>query len=262
MSVFLVARLALRESHRGRELPLLLAMYGLLFGLIGALVGFSTDGPEELVAILGAVTALTLPIVGLMLGQPTVAARREDGRLRLLFGQPISRTSLVVGMYLAKALVVVAAFGIGVLATMIVFTAVGGSLDVGSILRFGVWGCLLGLAYLGIAMAFSAASETTRWSTFNMLGLYLALVFVWRLAPHLVLLATNGLSFPETIPPWVDLVSGLSPSVAFERLLGFNGFEFFEASHYLSTEFSLAVLAGWIIVIPLLGILRFRSADL
>lgn len=263
MSWSLVARATLRESNRGRELPLLVAMFAALFAVIGLLSGASSSGTtDDLVSILAVVSALVVPIVGLMLGQPAIAAKREDGRLRLLFGQPIGRPGFVVGTYLAKATVLVAALGAGLVGALVGFVVGGGSLTVDPVFRLAAWTILLGLAYLGLAIAFSAASRSTRWATFNMLGLYLALVFVWRLAPQLVLLASNGLSFPETVPSWVDLVSGLSPSVAFERLLGFNGFEFFEATHYTSTEFSLAVLAGWILLVPALGLWRFVSTDL
>lgn len=262
MSVRLVARATLRESNRGMELPLLVAMFAALFAVVGVLSGASSGSVGDLVDILAAVCALVVPIVGLMLGQPAIAAKREDGRLRLLFGQPIGRTGYLAGTYLAKAIVLLLALAAGVIGAIVAFVGVGGSFAVDPVLRLAAWTALLGLAYLGLAVAFSATSRTTRWATFNMLGLYLGLVFVWRLAPHLVLLLGNGLSFPETVPPWVDLVSGLSPSVAFERLLGFNGVEFFEATNYTSTEFSLAVLAVWIVLIPALGCWRFVSTDL
>lgn len=262
MTWSLVVRATLRESNRGRELPLLVGMFAALFAVVGLLVGTASGVTGELVDVLAVVCGLVVPIVGLMLGQPAIAAKRQDGRLRLVFGQPVGRTGFLLGTYLAKAVVLVVALAAGVVGGVVAFVAVGGSLEVDPVGGLLAWTALLGLAYLGLAIAFSAASRTTRWATFNMLGLYLALVFVWRLAPHLVLLASNGFSFPGTIPAWVDLVSGLSPSVAFERLLGFHGFAFFEATQYTSTAFGLAVLAVWILLVPALGLWRFVSTDL
>lgn len=264
MSWLLVARQTIRESVRGKELASLVALFVLMFGSVGMLVanGSSGDATDALLDILLIAGGLIVPIAGLMLGQPLISAKREDGRLRLLFGQPISRTSLVLGSYVATILVLAASLSAGVAAATLGYLALGGDLAAEELGAFLAGTIGLGVAYLGFAVAASAASRTTRWATFNMLGVYLLFLGIWRMAPHGVLFFANGLSFPDEIPPWVDLLSGLSPSVAFERLFGFDGLGFFVAEHYTDPAFSVAVLVAWAVVLPAIGLWRFHSLDL
>lgn len=263
MSWFLVARQSVRESVRSRELLSLVALFGLMFGAVGLLVATNSSGDatDDLVNILLVASGMIVPIAGLMLGQPAISAKREDGRLRLLFGQPISRTELVVGSYVGNAIVLAASLCAGVAATVVGYLVLGGTLDGQQVGAFLLGSIGLGVAYLGFSIAASAASRTTRWATFNMLGVYLLFIGIWRMGPHAVLFFSNGMTFPDEIPAWVDLIAGLSPSVAFERLFGFDGIEFFEASSYTSPEFSVAVLVVWAVVFPVIGLLRFRSID-
>lgn len=264
MNWFLVAKQSVRESFRSRELLSLVALFGLMFGAVGLLVGNNSSGnaTDDLVDILLVASGLIVPIAGLMLGQPAISAKREDGRLRLLFGQPISRTALVLGSYVGNVIVLAASLCAGVAAAVVGYLALGGGLDVQQIGAFLLGSIGLGVAYLGFSIAASSASRTTRWATFNMLGVYLLFIGIWRMGPHAVLFFSNGMTFPGEIPGWADLVAGLSPSVAFERLFGFDGIEFFEASSYTGAEFSVVVLAAWALVFPMIGLLRFRSADL
>lgn len=263
MNLPLVARQSLRESVRGNQFTVLVAMFAIVFGAIGLLVGGMEPGDAgTLQDLLLVAASLVVPLVGLLLGQPTVAARRDDGRLRLVLGLPISRASFVLGSYVASVAVLSVAVVAGLVVTLVAHAVLGGVLVPDYIATLAGGTILLGTAYLGLALGVSAASTSTKWATLNMLGVYLLLVGLWRIVPYFGVFVANGASFPDELPAWVDLLSGLSPSVAFERLFGFHGVEFFEASHYTSTAFSVAVLAGWIVLVPLPGLVQFLRSDL
>lgn len=263
MTLTLVVRQTLRESLRNREFPSTVATCCLAFGIAGLLAGWlggaAGIGLPEL--LLG-VASLTVPFLGLQLGYETLARRREDGRLRLLLAQPVSRPTLLAGSYLAKFLVLGLAICLGLVATMVGHAITGEFVVPEYVVTFAAGALLLGTAYVGLSVGASAASRTTRSGNVTVLGCYLLFLGLWRILPHAIVLLANEMSFPETFPPWVDLVAGLSPSVAFERLFGFYGVWFFEAEQYTSTEFSVAVLLGWALVLPAVGLWRFVRTDL
>lgn len=263
MNLALVVKQSLREAVRGHQVTVLAAMFGIVFGAVGLLVGsFDPGNTDSLRDLLLVATALVVPLVCLMLGNPVVAKKREDGRLRLLLGQPIARQTFVLGSYVANAIVLAAASVLGLAAALAGHAVLGGVAvpAFAGPLAIGTIG--LGTAYLGLAVGISAASSTTKWATLNMLGIYLLLVGLWRIVPYFAVFASNGFSFPEGIPAWADLLAGLSPSVAFERLFGFYGVEFATAQSYTSTEFSVAVLLGWTVAVPAVGVWRFVRTDL
>lgn len=264
MSSRLVARQVLRESLRNREALGLVVFSCLAFGVVGLVVGVVGALPEPfgLRQLLLAVAVLFVPIVSLQVGFETIADRRQDGRLRLLLAQPVSRPALVLGSYVGKVLVLAGALLAGVLAALGAH-AVAGEPEVPAYVgEFLLATILLGTAYVGLAIGTSAASRTTRWGTVTILGCYLLFLGPWRILPHAVVIARNGLRMPETFPPWVDLVAGLSPTVAFERLFDVHGAWFFVAERYTSPRFSVAVLLGWALLVPAVGLWRFVRTDL
>lgn len=264
MNWLLVVKQTLRESVRGHELTVLLALFGIVFGAVGLVVGAVGSDPStaDLLQLLLVASVLVVPLAGLLLGYPTVAKKREDGRLRLVLGQPVSRPAIVLGSYVAKVLVVGVAVLVGVLAALGGFAASSGPAVPDEVVAFVLATIALGAAYLAISVGASAASSTSKWATLNLLGVYLLLVGLWRIVPYFLLFVAEGFAFPDSVPAWVDLVAGLSPSVAFERLFGFHGIEFFVAEHYTSTAFSVAVLLGWIVLLPAAGLWRFVRTDL
>lgn len=268
MTLRLVVRQSLRESWRNRELPGIVILFVVMFGLLGLVYGqfMGSDAwtVDRFMLVPLYISALFVPMIGIVLGNNLVAGPREDGRLRLVLGQPLSRSAFVTGQYLAKATILTLAVGLGGLAFVAVALAVGPPLDVG---QFGLLTLLtigLGLAYLGIAVAVSTVYRTTDWTTFTMFSVFLVLVLVWRLVPAGALFVTNGFSFPESAPAWTTLAEGLSPSVAHEFL-----FDLLIADAAISTPdgtgspaLYLGVLLAWIVAVPLAATWRFRSRDL
>lgn len=265
----LVARQSLRESYRNWELPALVGLFTFVFGVVGYRVGrFAVDSARSMDALIGFLILLTtvlVPAVGLMIGQAAVAGQREDGRLRLVLGQPLSRREFVVGQYVAKAAVLCCAIVVAALALLLVSSVFGGGLlPVGTLLPFVALTVLLGLAYLGIAIALSSVLRTTTWTGPLAFGIFLLFLFVWRAVPDGILYLLNGFSSPSTTPAWTETVIGFSPSVAYERLLtatlDLGSTTIVTASG--STLVASLVLLWWIVLLPALAIYRFDSTDL
>lgn len=265
----LVARQHLRESWRSRELPAYAAVFAVLFGALGAFyarVVVADGGGTGVFLSLPVLLSIPLvPVVGILLGGDTVAGPREDGRLRLVLGQPVSRSDVVVGGYAAKAAVLLVTLAAAGVATLLVTALLGATFPVDVLGRFLLLAAALGVAYLGIAVAAGATLRTTSETTVAKFAAFLLLVVFWRFFPGGVAYAVNGFEPLATTPPWVDLATGLSPSLAFEYLVD----AFLDAenvpsgpTHYDDPLIYVAVLAFWSVVVPALAVWRFNATDL
>lgn len=269
MSWLLVARQRLRESWRRRELPGYVVGFAMLFGALGAFYSrVVVSGGRGTSAFLTLPVLLSIPLVpavGILLGDDLVAGPREDGRLRLVLGQPVSRTDVVVGGYAAKALVLLSTLVGAGLATLLVTALLGTGFPVGVLARFLLLAMGLGVAYLGIAVAADATLRTTSGSTAAKFALFLVFVVFWRFLPDGLAYAANGFQPLATSPPWADLLAGLSPSVAFEYLVD----AFLEVenvpdgpTHFDDPLIYVGVLLWSSVAVPVLAILRFNATDL
>lgn len=265
----LLARQYLRESWRSREFPAYLVVFAAVFGVLGAfyarVVAPGSGGTAAFLTLPVLLSVPLVPVVGILLGGDVVAGPREDGRLRLMLGQPVSRTDVVVGGYAAKALVLLSTLVVAGLATLLVSTLLGTGFPVDVLARFTLLAAGLGMAYLGIAIAVGATVRTTSGTTTAKFGAFLLLVVFWRFIPSGVAYAANGFQPLATTPPWVDLSKGLSPSIAFEYLVD----AFLEAenvpsgpTHFDDPLIYIGVLFVWSVVAPALATWRFNTTDL
>lgn len=269
MNTLLIVRRTVRESVRDREFPGVVFLFVFVFGALGAYYSYlEGNAGWDTAAFLRFplyVSMILVPMVGVLLGNDLVAGPREDGRLRLLLGQPISRLSVLVGGYVAKAIVLVVSIAAGGLAAVVASRALGSSLAVDVFGRFVLLTIGLGLAYLGVSVAISALFRSTEWTTFAIFSVFLVFVLVWRFVPSGIALVGNGLEFPETQPAWVALAEGLSPSIAYEYLV-----DTYVVAETVPSRpnadstpaISTAVLLWWIGLVPALAYWRFRSTDL
>jgi ABC-2 type transport system permease protein len=269
MSWLLVARQRLRESWRSRELPSYVVVFAAVFGAIGAfyarVVAPDGGGTSQFLSLPVLLSIPLVPAVGILLGNDVVAGPREDGRLRLLLGQPVSRTDVVGGGYAAKAVVLLATFAAAGVATLLVTALLGTTFPADVLARLLLLAAGLGVAYLGIAVAASATFRTTSATTVATFGAFLLFVVFWRFIPDGVAYAANGFEPLAATPPWVDLANGLSPSLAFEYLVD----AYLEAenvpsgpTHYDEPLIYVGVLLWWGVALPALAAWRFAGADL
>lgn len=264
----LVARQHLRESWRRREFPAYVAAFAVIFGALGvfyARVFGPGGGPARFLPVPVYLTIPLVPVVGILLGGDVVAEPREDGRLRLVLGQPLSRTDVVVGGYVAKAAVLLATLLAAAFGLLAGSWLLGAGFPVPVLSRFTLLAAGLGLAYLGITIAAGTVLRTTGGTTTAKFGAFVVFVLFWRVVPRGVAYAANGFEPPSSPPPWVDLATGLSPSIAFEYLVD----AFLEAenvpsgpTHFDDPAIYVGVLFVWAVFVPALATWRFNTTDL
>lgn len=269
MSWRLVARQGVRESWRNWELRGTITAYLLVFGLVGYWTGpDALDSGSDVSALFGLLSGLMLvliPATAVAIAHDDVAGRREDGRLRLLFGQPLSRRSVVIGQYVATAVTVVSSVIIGVCTVLFVASVRAGTLAppqlASSLLGVGL---LLGAAYLGIGIAISTALKTTNFSGTIAFGAFLVFTFVWSLVPRSVIWVLNRVVEIDSSPWWLVYVDTISPVMATGRVMApGTSYEALAGTDQIPVMvFAGVVLCWWIVVLPALALERFEATDL
>lgn len=264
MSWSLVARKDVGDSIRERQLYVLVALFGGLGAVLAwmhaaqARAGFAE--PIALVEVFYLISIVVVPATALMLAHEAIVRPRVEGEYALMLGLPHSRLDLVIGTYVGRVTTLTLSLVVGVLVATVVTPLRGASvpwIELGGFLLASV---ALGVAYVAIGLALSASVRSTTWAAVGAFGTFLLFIFLWRFVPGGLASLLNGLEAPAREPGWVPYVSTLSPSVAFELLtrtwvLGEDGGE-------VPPGFALAVLAGWTVLAPAIGYLRFARSDL
>lgn len=269
MSWRLVARQGVRESWRNWELPGTIIAFALIFGLIGywtgpAALGSGNDG-SALFGLLAGTMLVLVPATAVTIAHDDVAGRREDGRLRLLLGQPISRRSIVLGQYLATVVTIVSAVLVAVSTGLFIASVRAGELAPPEMAATLVGaGVLMGLSYLGIGIAISTALKTTNFSGTLAFAAFLGFTFVWQVLPRSLLWVVDRFVDVPSNPWWLVYVDTMSPVLATGRLIApGTSYEALAGTDDVTvTAFAGVVLCWWIVVLPMLALMRFERTDL
>lgn len=249
-----IATLEYRLAVRGRwaiGLTILFALIALgLTTFSGAEV--APDGFERTVASLAALSVYLVPLAALAFGYDSIVGRKESGWLHALFSLPIDRSTVVVGIFTGRAVVLSSAIVIG-------FGIAGGLL----LLEFGLdgwpvyfWFVLAavgtGCAFLSIAVLVSSiATEKT-----HALGMVLV-IWVWFVLLHdlLSLGVIAALNLSETTVTAMVLSNPASIfrvlTLSFMEIGGGGGFTALYGSIGLSQGALIIIMVGWIVT-PLL----------
>ena len=209
-----------------------------------------------------------VPIVALVAAYLSVAGERESGTLRILLSLPPSRRDVVLGKFVARAALVVAsillAFALGAVTSLAVYGTV--PLDVA--LGTAALTCLLGVAFVGIAVGISASVGSRARAVALAVGFFVLTVVLWS---PLLLAVQVLLEIPFQAgaqPDWFLFLQSFPPSSAFGRLYNsvvgslLPGGPGAGDSLLLSDGAMLAVLAFWTLVPLALGYWRFQRTDL
>lgn len=249
-----------------------LVLVAFAFVLGGYLLPTNAESPStsDLPAYLESAVTLLLPLLGLLLGYKSIVGERASGRLGLLLSLPHSRRDVVVGKFLGRGLLLVAAVATGVIVGSWLVYYPYGSLEPGVALAYFLLTALFGLSFVGIALAISTLTTSEHVATAGAFGTFFVMVVVWPEIRPLLELALDRLGLANgSLPDWALFVHGLTPGMCYERVLaGFfanspGGPYFAEgAAWYLGEWIALLLLVGWAVVPITLGYLRFQSTDL
>lgn len=271
MSWTLIARKEVGDLRRNRQFHGMAIILAILFGLLGYVHADSANEgfnePAELITLLAMIGSAIVPAVALMLSYETVVKRRHGGQLELLLGFPHHRQDVVLGGYVGRFLAVAAVLLAGLWACAAVVVLFGAAVPETAFAAYLVAALVLALAYVGMGTAISASIRSPSWASAAAFGAFMLFVLAWRYVPDGLAYLLNGFERPATSPWWTEYVRTLSPSVAAEELLvAILPTEVVAAVPFGGSEvglgFAALVLAGWIVLVPLAGYLRFDRTDL
>jgi ABC-2 type transport system permease protein len=194
MSWQAVARKEFRDAIRSRWLHGSTLFFALFLGGAAALFFGVLIGPENrqvsnlfgFFANLGVFSfsfpgllALVLGFIALSTSYGSITGERETGSIKLLLSLPNSRLDAVVGKFLGRSAVVVAALLVGFLFVFVVLIATGTRLQLGSFVPQVALTALLGMAFVSVGLGISALAGSNREATLATMGLYLVFAVLW-----------------------------------------------------------------------------------
>lgn len=142
-----------------------------LFGFFANLGVFSFSFPGLLALVLG--------FIALSTSYGSITGERETGSIKLLLSLPNSRLDAMIGKFLGRSAVVVAALLVGFLVAFVVLVATGTRLQLGSFVPQVALTALLGMAFVSIGLGISALAGSNREATLATMGLYLVFAILW-----------------------------------------------------------------------------------
>lgn len=272
MSWQAIARKDFLDAVRSRTL------WGLLVLFVGLLLVVSYAGQAgsetELVQFVEFTAegfALFVPLVAVVIGYKAIVDERESGTIALLLSFPHTRLDMVVGKFLGRSAVLAIPIVVGLLVASGAIVFLYDSFPVVEYLLFAVLSVMLGLAFLGIAVALSMLTTSSRRVTAGAFGAYIVLAVLWRdLVDAIVLILWRFDGQILAAPPdWVLLAQLASPVESFYRLVTAlfdtdSGaiYTVPDAPWFVDAWVAALLLVGWVVVSLGLGYLRFSRVDL
>lgn len=260
MSTLVVAKKEFQDAIRSRTLLVVAALFTAFLSFYTYFsITIVTPGTPFEVGSLYLPVASVVVVIGTLLGYNAIVSERVSGSMLFLLGQPHTRRDVVIGKFLGRATVVTATVLIAfatvvphfaVLAESPSFTAY--AILVGKLLAIGV-------VFLGIAIAFSAALRSQTVATWGAIGIAVLFAFVW----DTVLIITRISLFPPNspVPNWFHLLQRIDPKYAFIDAQAVE-LSTDSAPFYLDTWFAVVILGFWLLVPLGLASLRFGRGDL
>jgi ABC-2 type transport system permease protein len=285
MSTLAIARKDFRDAIQSWLLIGVTALFVLVMGgtafitALGPVIfpGDTTPPDFSGLSLAGSVSVF-VPLIGLMVGYKSISGERETGTLDLLLSFPYTRGEVVLGKLVGRTGIVSVAAFVGFFIAAGIVLVLGLSISFGEYILFVVFSFVLGLVFVSIGIALSAA---TRSSTRALVGaiVIFGLFFhfgpltLWLLIPVAIILIINQfISMDVTLirenlrlPEWLQYYAHLNPVSAYTDVIQVM-LSVPESRNFIAPDvpnaFGFVVLAFWLIVPLLLGYYRFDSTDL
>lgn len=213
--------------------------------------------------------------VALVVGHRAVVGERESGRLRLLFGHPVTRWDVVAGKFLGRATLIAGVLSLTCLGLGVATVVHYGTLPPLLFLAMLAYILCYGVVWVGAVVGISAAASTRLQSLTGGLGLFM--VFgpfqIWEelLLPLFTVLFTGSTSLsgidplePSSWPLWYEYVLRLNPMENFVQTR-FGVAALVDSEQGLGDPqlflFGVVVLLLWGTVPLGIGYWRFEAAD-
>jgi ABC-2 type transport system permease protein len=277
MSIRAVAEKDFRDAIRSRLMIAVAVMFVAFTGGGVALGAASEFGGDNALAVITFLmlrgTSVFIPIIALGIAFKSIAGERESGSLKVLLSLPNSRLDVVIGKFLGRTAVVLAAVVVGFVSLLVAAAiAFSGDLDVMGIVGFMLAALLLGIVFVSIAVSLSAFTRSTFGAAVGAGSVFVLFQFAWPGVVFLLRYAVNGFEFPSggERPDWAQVLSNVNPMEGWRTSANWlinklaesteaqNGADAF----YLEPWFGFVVLALWIVLPLVAGYLKFEHSDL
>lgn len=280
MSTIVIAKKDFRDAIRSRAILGLTLLFA-VFTTGGVFVGtqlprlLDTDGDMGLDILFGLLSpaGLLVPIIGLLVGYKAVAGERESGSLKCLLALPHTRRAVVFGKVIGRTGVVAVSILVGFAVGGLALYVFGDSFSPVNYLVFTATTVLLGLVFVSLGVALSAATSSTTRAAWGAFGVFALFQFIWEVIGFLLVFVVTE-SFPQPpVPDWYLLFMRLNPQNAYQAaatatlpssqsltgmLAGSSG----DLPFVLEEWFGFVILAFWLVVPLGLASVRFQRADL
>jgi ABC-2 type transport system permease protein len=283
MSTLAIARKDFRDAIQSWLFIGVTALFVLILGgtafitKIGSVFLGNAGTGVSVLALSGSVTVF-VPLIGLLVGYKAISGERETGTLDLLLSFPYTRSEVVIGKLIGRTGIVSVGAFIGFLITAGIALFLGLSFSLGNYILFVVFSFVLGLVFVSIGIALSAATRSSTRALVGVIVLY-GLFFhfgpftLWLLIPVFIILILNqytpldvplmleGLRLPE----WLQYYAHLNPVSAYSDVLQVV-LSVPESQGSIAPDvpnaYGFVALALWIVVPLALGYYRFNNTDL
>lgn len=297
MSWQLVARKDFEDVVRSRMFWAVIGVPMLL--LVIAAFGVATENLDEIGQELvydmfnNLGSQLLVPIMALMFGYLAIAAERQSGSLRILFGLTHNRRDVLIGKLASRSAAMVTAMLVASAVIVGLIMYLFGSLDVELFLKFLGLTVLLALSFTGIAVGISSMTGSRSRAMGGAAGIYVVFMILWYPAVAILHYALEGELAGVEAPNWYLGLLMLNPLNAYSEALGQAAGEYFgsfiswptivedipqellteqttlllsnraaEAPFYLDGWFAGFVMLVWFVVPVAVGHYKFERADL
>ncbi|MDS0474542.1 ABC transporter permease subunit [Natrinema sp. 1APR25-10V2] len=295
MSTLTVAKKDFKGARRSRTLW----AAAILLGLIAVLLGFTARGyrlsgietVQSSFRMLTQLLAVLLPIIALAATYMAIAGEREGGGIKFLLSLPNTRREVFVGKLLSRLGIVASGVIFMYIAASSILLAKFGAFPAGVILGTLLLTIIYGSVFVSIAIAVSAAAATRSRAIASSLTAYFVLVILYVFPLIQIKTLVRGIHTSilgmESNPDLYNGVQYTSPFLAYrksinlvlpdglqQRLFRDSAANVAESASrqaattdlnlpvYLTDEFSLVILAFWLVVPLLVGYWSFKRADL
>lgn len=296
MSTIAVAKKDFKGARRSR----MLWGVAILLGLIAALLAFSfqgyrqtsTEAVQNVFQILTMLLSILLPIVALVGSYLAIAGEREGGGIKFLLSLPNTRREVFAGKLASRLGVVAAGVAFMWVAAVSVSLTRHGALPARVVFGTLLVTLVYGSSFVSIAISLSAAAASRSRAIASALGAYFLLVILYVFpvvqVTTLVRWVHHTMLGIDKNPDLYNAVQYTSPYLAYRKATNLVLPQQFEqrlfrsslrntGEHgrltdaaqanpdlpvYLTDEFSLVILAFWLVVPLLVGYWAFERADL
>lgn len=271
-----VARKEFDDTIRSRWLIGLSVLFALLVGgavyvttlVLGGGGSLTSTAVLRAFPIKDGIVTTLVPLVALVVAYNAVVGERESGSLKLLLALPHSRADVVAGKVAGRGAAIAVAVVAGFLIPGVVFVFSSSvAFEAVAYVQYVFFVALLAVSFVSVGVGVSAAVGSDRLAIAAAVGVYLVFVaLLGALQGSLGLFATF-VGWPEWMPLTVQQTTRVlrlvNPTGAFKivtnRSLGTGLFGGEAVRLQLS---GLAMLLAWVVIPPLLGLIRFEEADL